>query len=161
MFSFYPRIVIGQSKRDIITVIAKVVDMDGKGIFDRDFAFKTLKGLREYYYAIQHFKVVSPKGDTLLIAYVFDTKTQIRAAIENFGITKDSIYEFTLYKLNPCNSDFPVLIGCAYRGDSLYIPHAVSVVKKPYSKILRIIDLAPMDLELWKELCEYYKNVVH
>jgi hypothetical protein len=150
-------ILIAQTRPQVTSVVAKVVDFDGDKVFDNnDFACRAYSLNREYYYAIQHFKVVTATMDTFIIAYVFDTKTQRSEASINFSISKDSVYEFMLYNVRPCSSDFPCLIGCVYNGDSLYIPHKASVAKIPYSKILRIIDSVFIYHDIWMELCALY-----
>ena len=53
---------------------AKVISAD-TNIFNKDFALKINTKPRQFYYAIYHFKVLMMSGDTLALAYVFDTKT--------------------------------------------------------------------------------------
>ncbi len=108
-------------------------------------------GVRRYYYAIKHFEIVDSKGDTMFLAYVFDTKRQLAAAADDFGIKKDSVYEFSLSRFKPCKSDFPNMIGCAYE-DTLYMPHPKSIIKKSYDSIDRIHDAVHIYYNLWLEL---------
>jgi hypothetical protein len=154
LYPLYPTMLIAQSMPQVTTVIAKVVDVDGDEVFNNsDFLRKAYSLHRTYYYAIQHFKIVTPTKDTFIIANVFNTRGPI-----GFSINKDSVYEFTLYNLRPCSSDFPRIIGCVYNGDSLYVPHKASVAKMPYSRILRIIDSVPIYHDLWMELCALYNK---
>ena len=141
---------LGQSS-PVRIVYAKVLNVEGLTILDDDFARKTRIGVRRYYYAIKHFKVVDYKGDTMLLAYVFDTKRQLAEAANDFGIKKDSIYEFSLSRFKPCKSDFPNMIGCAYE-DTLYMPHPKSIIKKSYDSIDRINDAVHIYYDLWLEL---------
>jgi|GEM_PF-1889329 len=145
----------GQQKKEVETTVAKVLSIDDKDVFDRDFFRKIRDGHIRYYYAILHFKVVSFTGDTLQLAYVFDVKKQTADALNNFYISKDSVYQFDLYDLNPCNGDFPRMIGCLYKEsaiESVYLPHKNAVVKQPYKQIKRILDFTLMPQALWDEL---------
>jgi hypothetical protein len=146
---------MGQKDNDIKKIVAKVIDVDSKGVFDKDFAMKVSSLERHYYYAILHFKVVTYNSDTLTIAYVFDTKRQLKEATHNFSIVKDSVYQFDLYNLKPCSSDYPLLIGCLYKDEksrSIYVPNKNSFVKKSYTDIWQILDFTPISHVLWKEL---------
>ncbi|WP_147320151.1 hypothetical protein [Chitinophaga silvisoli] len=140
----------GQSSA-VRIIYAKVINVEGQTILDGDFAFKMRIGVRRYYYAIKHFEVVDSKGDTMFLAYVFDTKRQLAEAANDFGIKKDSVYEFSLSRFKPCKSDFPNMIGCAYE-DTLYMPHPKSIIKKSYDSIDRIHDAVHIFYDLWLEL---------
>lgn len=153
LFCMAPFISNGQSNK-VRSIVAKVIDLD-TNIFNKEFALKINIKPRQFYYSIYHFKVLITSGDTLLLAYVFDTKNQTENALTNFGIKKDSIYQFALYNLNPCSCDFPLIIGCSYKRDksqSLYIPISGSVATKPYKSIYRILDYTSINDELWNEL---------
>ena len=141
-------------KRNIQTVIAKVINID-TGIFNNEFTLKTNIKPRQYYYAVYHLRVVSSSGDTLTLGYVFDIKKQTAAAMSNFGVKKDSIYQFNLYKLELCNSDFPLILGCSYKrkkSNSIYTPQVSSIIKQPYKHIYSILDYSLINSQLWEVL---------
>ena len=84
LFCILPFVSTGQNKK-VRSIVAKVINVDAD-IFNKDFALKINIKPRQFYYAIYHFKVLSTTGDTLLLAYVFDTKNQTETALTNFGI---------------------------------------------------------------------------
>lgn len=152
LFSIVPLSSTGQSK-NIRSIIAKVIALDSN-IFNKKFSLQINAQPRQFYYALYHLRVLDTIGDTLLLAYVFDTK-QVELALTNFGIKKDSIYQFALFNLNPCNCDFPLIMGCLYRkkqSQSVYKPLDSSIAIKPYRSIYRILDHVPINHELWNEL---------
>jgi hypothetical protein len=153
-FFCLPLVVVSQQRSPLKFLIAKVIEIDGKDVFDNEFAVSAARVDSRYHYAIQHFMVVDEKKDTSVIAYVFNTKDQMEKLSKNFDILCDSIYRFSLYDLYPCNSDFPALLGCEDK--YTYVPHKKSIVKTPYKTITRIIDFVPIQLSVWKELCSLY-----
>lgn len=158
IFLGLPALSAGQSKTGVHSLVAKVIEIDSNNFIDQDLVPRLHDKLRMYYYAIKHFKIVTPQRDTSLIAVVFDIKRQLNESNNSFGIEKDSVYKFDLYRFCPCNSDFPGIWGCSGgKDDSLFIPYKRSIVKKSYKEIDRIIDYTLIDYNVWNELWDYYK----
>lgn len=144
-----------QDQRATSVIYAKVIGIDSKNIFDNSFTRYLRLGEKRYYYALLHIKGLMPNGDSVSMAFIFDIKRQFEEASSGFGIKRDSIYRFDVSKFFPCCSDFPGLVGCktdSLTGQSIFVPHRLSVVRKEYKEILRVLDFSRINNEIWEEL---------
>jgi hypothetical protein len=84
----------------------------------------------EYFYDIFHVKVVTIKGDTIILAKVFCLLTEIKEYRNSFGLKAGINYEFFVGGFSPCYSDFPRMKGCGNSEDSLSVNSLRNCVKK-------------------------------
>ncbi|MDJ1485132.1 hypothetical protein QNI16_31830 [Cytophagaceae bacterium YF14B1] len=99
-------------------------------------------------YGIHHIKVVTEnlkegkniRQDTIVIAYVYNNRTERKQYHRNFDLKTGSRYIFTTHLFTPCSSDFPRMQGYCDGHD--FYPVSSSLVKK-YATIQRIIHIAP------------------
>ncbi len=99
-------------------------------------------GIR-YYYGIYHLKVEmidlvdSLIKDTLIIAIVYNMRSEIKNYIRGFDLKVGKNYIFDIGAFSPCEGDFPKLQG--FCDEYLnFIPESNKLIKR-YNKIYRVI----------------------
>lgn len=100
----------------------------------------------KFYYGIHHLRIEainigdnSPR-DTLIIAWVYNMRSEQRDYDAGFNLILGKKYIFDLAEFEPCKSDFPRLEGVCKQGQSFF-PLSNTLIKK-YSKIYRVINVS-------------------
>ena len=122
------------------SIVGKVIEFDSIKLMPVHDYFGVI-----YYYGVHHIKIRmldirdDTFTDTILIAYVYNTRTELDKYKKNFGMKKGETYGFFVSTFEPCDSDFPRLQGIC-REDGTFKPSSNSNIKS-YRTILRVIDL--------------------
>lgn len=97
-----------------------------------------------YYYGVHHLKIASIDlsdslvRDTMIIAYVYNMKSELASYHRNFDLKDGECYIFDLAEFSPCNSDFPRIEG--YCKLLQFFPLSDSQIKH-YKRIYRVINV--------------------
>lgn len=99
-----------------------------------------------YYYGVHHLKIGiidvtdSLVKDTMILAYVFNIKSELRSYFKNFNLKAGDNYIFDIGQFSPCKSDFPKLEGrCGENG--IFYPLSNKLIEK-YNEIFRVINIS-------------------
>jgi hypothetical protein len=97
-----------------------------------------------YYYGVHHFKLGvidisdSVIEDTIIVAYVFNFRSDLRNYFNDFDLKVHRCYIFDLAQFLPCKSDFPRIEGrCGANYE--FFPVSNRLITH-YSKIYRVIN---------------------
>lgn len=97
-----------------------------------------------YYYGVQHLKLGvidisdSVTKDTIIVAYVFNVRSDLRNYFNNFDLKVNGCYIFDLARFMPCKSDFPRIEG-GCQANYEFFPVSNKLITH-YSKIYRVIN---------------------
>jgi len=117
-------------------------------VIETDSIFSIINDNRtgtRYYYGVHHFKIGviditdSLIKDTLIVAYVYNIRSELKNYFKNFNIKAGNSYIFNIGLFSPCNSDFPKLEGRCDQNNEFY--PVSNKLTKHYAKIYRVINL--------------------
>ena len=127
------------SRKDT-TVVGVVIDTDSIFSIINDSRAGT-----RYYYGVHHLKIGvidiadSSIKDTIVVAYVYNIRSESKSYFRNFNIKAGNSYIFDIGLFSPCNSDFIKLEGRCDQNNEFY-PISDKLTKH-YAKIYRVINL--------------------
>jgi hypothetical protein len=129
-----------RSFRKDTTVVGVVIETDSIFSIINDSRAGT-----RYYYGVHHLKIGvidiadSLIKDTMIVAYVYNIRTELKSYFKNFNIKAGNSYIFDLGLFSPCNSDFQKLEGRCDQNNEFY--PVSNKLTKHYTKIYRVINL--------------------
>jgi hypothetical protein len=139
---------IGHAQRSSLSGKAKDTTVVGV-LIATDSIFPIVNDSRvgtRYYYGIHHLKIGiidirdSLVKDTMILAYVYNIKSELKSYFSNFNMKVGRNYIFDLGLFSPCKSDFPKLEGrCA--GSGVFSPVSNKLIKQ-YDQIYRVINMS-------------------
>ncbi len=98
-----------------------------------------------YYYGVHHLKIGiiditdSLVKDTIILAYVYNIKSELSSYFNNFDLKAGGNYIFNIGLFSPCKSDFPKLEGRCGENE-IFFPVSNNLIKH-YNRIYRVINV--------------------
>lgn len=98
-----------------------------------------------YYYGVHHYAIgrldvrTGKVTDTVIVAMVFNIKTESKLYLKNFGLKAGRKYIFDVHNFTPCDSDFPRLEGRCDPKSLQFFPDSKTLIDS-YRQIFRIIN---------------------
>jgi len=98
-----------------------------------------------YYYGVHHYAIgrldvqTGKVTDTVIVAMVFNIKTESKMYLKNFGLKAGKKYIFDVHNFTPCDSDFPRLEGRCDPKSLQFFPDSKTLIDS-YKQILRVIN---------------------
>ncbi|MDX2304510.1 MAG: hypothetical protein NW226_17010 [Microscillaceae bacterium] len=119
-------------------IVAKVIGLD-KVNHDMNLQYYGF----DFYFGIFHVKVVTDRGDTLVLSKVYNKLTEGKEYSKQFGLEIKKKFIFVIYKFYPCSCCLPKLEGNCSDSLDVFYPLNNKIIES-YTSIYNIIFASPV-----------------